>query len=103
MRSQTPGAASCGRYSPACKDPTVHTGRAGLTQYLGRVCNVVPVGGWKLQLSSQDLVKEIFLEIVLTSDKKWKNKSQRMSEQQEGVQALWFGHVTAQFCVIATW
>lgn len=74
--------------------------RKSPTQYLGRVCNVVPVGGWKLQLSSQDLVKEVFLEIVLTSDKETEEYSQRATGR---VEALWFGHVTAQLCVIATW
>lgn len=48
--------------------------RKSPTQYLGRVCNVVPVGGWKLQFPSQDLVKEIFLEIVLTGDKEMEKK-----------------------------
>lgn len=51
--------------------------RKSPTQYLGRVCNVVPVGGWKLQLPSQDLVKEIFLEVVLTSDKEMEEPSHK--------------------------
>lgn len=68
MKSQISGAPSCGLLQPHMLGPySVH--RKSPTQYLGRVCNVVPVGGWKLQLSSQDLVKEVFLEIVLTSDK----------------------------------
>lgn len=42
----------------------------GLDWYLCRVCDIVPVGRWKLKLPSQDLVEEIFLQIVLTvSDK----------------------------------
>lgn len=51
--------------------------RKNPTHYLGRVCNVVPVGGWKLQLSSQDLVKEIFLEVVLTREKGTKEQSHK--------------------------
>jgi hypothetical protein len=53
--------------------------RKSPTQYLGRVCNVVPVGGWEFQLSSQDLVKEIFLEIVLTGDKETEEQSHKQS------------------------
>lgn len=45
--------------------------------YLGRVCDVVPVGGWELQLPGQDLVKEILLEVVLTEAVTEKQKSQR--------------------------
>lgn len=36
-----------------------------LDGYLCRVSDVIPVGSWKLQLSGQYLVEEIFLEIIL--------------------------------------
>ena len=49
----------------------------GRDGYLGRVCDVVPVGGWELQLPGQDLVEEIFLEVVLTESVREKQKSQR--------------------------
>lgn len=39
-------------------------------RYLCRIRDIIPVGRWKLELPSQDLIEEIFLEIVLTvSDK----------------------------------
>lgn len=49
---------------------TMEPKETGLDWYLCRVCDIIPVGRWKLKLPSQDLVEEIFLQIVLTvSDK----------------------------------
>lgn len=60
----------------------------GLEEYLCRVRDVIPVGGRKLQLPSQDLVEEIFLEIVFTKSvtKKWKKSQNHHSVFQQNAE-----------------
>lgn len=98
VKCQEPHAVGC--YSPHAGPHSAF--RKNPTPHLGRVCNVVPVGSWKLQLSGQDLVKEILLEVVLTREKGTENRVTE-SVWAPGRSRGFFGHVTAQLCVTAAW
>lgn len=76
-------------------------------RYLCRIRDIIPVGRWKLELPSQDLIEEIFLEIVLTvSDKDTEEEAEsadsscstKCSREEWGrgpVSSAWARHASA--------